>query len=190
MTLANLFELKANLKQEKLEVGDYLIRDLIIERKTTNDLINSLKTNHLHTQLYNMKQYPNVLLIIEQSNINHTKINPTAINGIILSITLHHKIPIFHTQNAKHTAETLVQIASKTKIQNSIRPTKIPKTIAEQKQYVIEGFPGIGPTKAKQLIESYPNLKSIFTSKEEELKKHLDKKTLDTFTEIINYSDK
>jgi len=185
MILANLLEQKANIKQEKLEVGDYLIGNLIIERKTQTDLINSLKTNHLQIQLHNLKQYPSTLLIIENSD-THSSIHPNSINGLLLSITLYHKIPIFHTTGTKHTAQTLIQIASKNKTHHSIRPTKIPQTLEQQKQYILEGFPGIGPTKAKQLLETYPNLKTIFNSAEKELEKHLDTKTSEKFNQLLN----
>jgi ERCC4-type nuclease len=70
MILSHLHQLKANLIQQKLEVGDYIIGDLIIERKTTTDLINSLKTNHLHIQINNLKQYPSTLLILEKNPLS------------------------------------------------------------------------------------------------------------------------
>jgi len=184
LVLTNLYQQKANILQKKLEIGDYLIGEIAIERKTHTDLINSLKTNRLHSQLNNIKQYKKPLIILE-NNETHSKIHPNAINGIIISITLYHNIPIINTTSEKHTAQILIQIAKGQQKQSSLNKTKTPKTIQHQKQYILESFPGIGPTTAKQLLVNYHNLKTIFNTPKKDLEKQLDKKTLYKFTEIL-----
>ena len=53
---ANLIEKKANINFEKLEIGDYLIGDTIIERKTFSDFISSTLSKRLQEQLVNLKK--------------------------------------------------------------------------------------------------------------------------------------
>ncbi|MEM2260820.1 MAG: ERCC4 domain-containing protein [Ignisphaera sp.] len=43
-------------KIENLEIGDYIIGDFVIERKSTGDFYNSLRTGRIFEQLYKMKQ--------------------------------------------------------------------------------------------------------------------------------------
>jgi len=40
---------------EKLDIGDYLIGDVLIERKTLTDFLNSVRSRRLWEQLYQMK---------------------------------------------------------------------------------------------------------------------------------------
>ncbi|MGK0209470.1 MAG: ERCC4-type nuclease [Patescibacteria group bacterium] len=190
MILANLLEKKANVKLEKLDIADYLIGDIAIERKNINDLIGSMKSNRLQEQLENLKQHTTPLLIIESFHTyaTHSNIHPNALNGIILSTILHHNIPIIYTDNQIHTAQILIQIAQKNTTTKATNPKKIPKTLEHQQLFILESFPGIGPKTAKQLLEQFQTLKNIFTAKEEELEPILKKNTT-KFCEIINYKD-
>ena len=45
------------------------------------------------------------------------------------------------------------------------------------KQFIIEGFPGIGPMNAKKLLERFKTIKEIVNASEEELKEILGKKS-------------
>ena len=50
--------------------------------------------------------------------------------------------------------------------------------------YIIEGFPGIGPTTARKLIEKFKTIKNIINASKEELEEILGKKT-DLFIRTI-----
>ncbi|MBU3923702.1 MAG: RNA helicase, partial [Nanoarchaeota archaeon] len=62
---ANLIQQKANIEYEQLEIGDYLIADTIIERKTYSDLISSALNKRLFSQMQEIKKYLKYALIIE-----------------------------------------------------------------------------------------------------------------------------
>ena len=54
-------------KQEKLDIGDILIGNILIERKHIRDLVNSVRSKRIWKQLYQMKsneEFRNILLII------------------------------------------------------------------------------------------------------------------------------
>ena len=57
LTLANLTELGAELQITSLQVGDYIVGDIVIERKTFQDFISSMLSKRLIQQLINMQQY-------------------------------------------------------------------------------------------------------------------------------------
>jgi len=181
---ANLIERKANIEHEQLEIGDYLIQDTIIERKTFSDFVGSIIDKRLFTQLKEMKKYPNHFLIIEgfYYDYNRFNVHENAVRGMLLSIAIDYQIPIIYTENEEDTANFLILTAKryeKPKQEISIRPSKTHKTPEEQKQFILEGFPGIGPAAAKQLLETFQSLQGIFNSTEEELTKVLNAKAKD-----------
>ena len=57
----------------------------------------------------------------------------------------------------------------------------------ERKKFILEGFPGIGPTTAKALLEKFKTLKNIFSKSKKELVKTglFDEKKLDNFKRIL-----
>ncbi|MFA5173941.1 MAG: ERCC4 domain-containing protein [Candidatus Pacearchaeota archaeon] len=183
-----LAELQSNqeieLEIKNLEIADYLIGKTAIERKTVSDFISSMLNKRLVEQLRNLQKYKQKLLIIEGVDEQElyrkdTKLNPNAIRGMILSIITNYETPIIFTQNYEDTANYLITLAKqqlKKPIESSLH-SRIPKTIKEQKQYILESFPNIGPITAKNLLKEFKNLNSIFNSSEEQLSKILKSKS-------------
>jgi len=188
-----LIELKINpeinLWVESLKFGDYLIGNTIIERKSTSDFISSMINKRLKEQISGLKNYENRLLIIEgdmEKTIGkYSKVNPHSIKGQIISLINNHKIPIIFTKNEKETAEYLILLSKqqKQRLETSLH-SKIPKTIEEQKQYILESFPNIGPKKAELLIKKFNTLNNIFNANERELQEILKNKAKN-FKEIL-----
>jgi ERCC4-type nuclease len=90
-----LIKEKIPYQKEKLEIGDYLISVLIIERKTLNDFLSSFYSKRLMNQLINLTKYPRKILILE-GNINdldQDKIKK--IKGLILSISVSYQILLY-----------------------------------------------------------------------------------------------
>ena len=181
-----LIKEKIPYQKEKLEIGDYLISDLIIERKTLNDFLSSFYSKRLMNQLINLTKYPRKILILE-GNINdldQDKIKK--IKGLILSISVSYQIPIIYSLNELETSKILIKILTKTKKQYSIRILKNKKTIEEKKEYILQGFPNIGVKKSKELIEIFKTIKNIINQNQTKLEKVLDNKTTKEFLKIIN----
>jgi len=189
---ANLFEKRANTKFEKLEIGDYLIQDTIIERKTFSDFVGSMLNKRLFDQLKEIKKYPKHFLIIEGFNYDYGKFNvhENAVRGMLLSVAIDFQVPIIFTKDEKDTANFLILTAKRYErpiLQDSLRPSKTFKTLEEQKQFILEGFPGVGPTTAKQLLEKFPTLREIFNTPEEQLKEisRFDENKIKKFLELL-----
>lgn len=169
---------EVELEIKHLEIGDYLIGDIAIERKTINDLISSIISKRILSQINNLQNYEKRLLIIEGDlkDLNENiKLNPKIIQGFILSCMLNHNINILQTKDYKDTSQYLITLAKqqlKPKTEISLH-SRIPKTLKEQKKYILESFPNIGPKKAKKLLEKFSNLLSVFNASEEDLKEVL-----------------
>jgi len=189
-----LSELKSSnqvqLQIKPLKIADYLIGKTAIERKTIQDFISSMLNKRLIQQLKQMQKYSQKLLILEGDLDlinNTTKLNSNAIRGFIISIISNHQIPIIQTQDYEDTANYLITLA-KQQLKPNITSTlhaKIPKTIKEQKQYILESFPNIGPKKAELLLKNFKTLKNTFNATEQELTPLLKNQTKN-FQDLLN----
>jgi len=167
-----------------LHIGDYIVKNILIERKTISDFINSMINKRLIKQMQNMHQMQNKLLIIEGIDEQEiyspeSGVNENAIRGFILSITLKYKIPIILTKDYIDTAKFLIILAKKReKIdETGINAKKKARDINEQMQYILEGFPGIGPKSAKNLLKELKTIKNIINADQKDLQKIIGKKS-------------
>jgi len=193
LILSELKESKqVRLEIKSLKIADYLIGNIAIERKTTSDFISSMINKRLIQQLRQMQKYKQRLLIIEGDRDDlyneETKLNPNAIRGFILSIKLNYNTPAILTQDYEDTAKYLITLAkqqAKPKQEPSLH-SRIPKSKKQQKQYILEAFPNIGPKKAQQLLKKFKTLKQTFNATEEEIKQILKSRTKD-FQDLLDY---
>ncbi|MFH1308153.1 MAG: ERCC4 domain-containing protein [archaeon] len=191
LVIAELFELGAKPEFTNLLVADFIIKNTAIERKTVNDFVNSMINKRLIRQLEEIKQYPHYLLVIE--GLDHQElyddsskgVHANAIRGFLLSILLEYQVPIIFTKDYRDTAKFLYILAKKQESELGIRAKKRVMSQKEQLQFILEGFPGIGPKTAKKLLSKFKTLKKIINSPLEDLKKEIGKKA-----EIFSLTDK
>ncbi len=167
----------------QLPVADYLINNIAIERKSINDLKSSIINKRIFTQMQELKQYPVHVLIIEGLNEFSLKsgiIHENALRGFLLSAQIEYKIPVVFSENEEETAIYISLLAKKKENSSiSLRAKKISLNKEEQVQYILEGFPNIGPVKAKKLIEKFKSIRNLIEAPEEELKGILGKNSSD-----------
>jgi len=181
-----LAELKSStqvrLEIKSLKIADYLIGKIAIERKTVSDLISSMINKRLIQQLNQMKKYKQQLLLIEgdlQKIYNEDNNISKAIRGFIISLLTNYQIPIIFTQDYEDSAKYLITLA-KQQAKPSLIPSlhsRIPKTTKEQKQYILESFPNIGPKKAELLLKKFKTIKNTINANEQDLKEILKSQT-------------
>jgi Fanconi anemia group M protein len=189
---SKLVNLGFEVEFKELKIGDYIVKSTVIERKTISDFLNSMINKRLLRQIEDLKQFKNKLLIIEGFEESHlypeeysgSGINPNAIRGFLLSILLNHKIPLIFTKNQEDSAKFMGVLARKKEKELSLKSKKSKLTKKEQLQFIVEGFPGIGPVISKKLLKEFGTIQNIINAPEENLRKILGKKT-DNFLEII-----
>ncbi len=174
------------IEKRQLDIADFIIQTknldnkiqtVGIERKTTQDLLNSIIDKRLITQLMVLKEnFDIALLIIEgEENIYSLRnFHPNSIRGMLATVALDFQVPMIHTKNPKDTAKYIALIANrleKTRKPLSMVPKRKPMTIKEQQNYIVESLPGIGPTIAKSLLKEFKTIKNIITADEKELLK-------------------
>lgn len=196
LVISELVHLGAQVNLEHLEVADFLISNVAIERKTVSDFLSSMMNKRLSEQLVNLQQYQNSLLLIEglehqelypaKKDEHESGINPNAVRGFLLDILLKYKVPIIFTKNYEDTARFLIVLAKKQdKTNESLRAKRRTRDTSEQKQFILEGFPGLGPKTAKKLLKEYGSIKNIINASQEELENSLGKKS-ESFKQLLD----
>lgn len=181
LVISELIESGIQVELKHLKVADFIVKGIAIERKTVSDFLSSMINKRLIRQLEEIKQYPRYLLIIEgidEQELYHKEgsIHPNAIRGFLLDILLKYQVPIIYTKDYEDTAEFLIILAKKQKKEMPIRARKKTRTKKESLQYILEGFPGIGPKTAKKLLKKYETIKKIINLNFEDLTKEIGKK--------------
>jgi len=194
LVASKLIKLGFEIEFKELKVGDYIVKNTVIERKTVNDFISSMINKRILRQIEDLKQLDKKLLIIEgieekelysESPENNLGVNPNAIRGFLLSIVLKHRIPLIFTKNHEDSAIFMWVLSRKKEKETSLKEKKRNLNKKEQLQFIVEGFPGIGPKTSKKLLKEFGNIQNMINAPEENLRKILGKKA-DLFLDIIS----
>ncbi len=166
---------------EQLSVGDYQIsEDIVIERKTLSDLETSIIDGRIFSQLQDLSAIKRSALIVEgeASKLYASKrINGKAIIGLLTSIGLNYRVPIFFTKNQKETALFLYIMAKKEQISNGngndskLRYSKTKMSGSDWQLFIMQSFPDVGPTLAKSVLKEFKSIKNISNASIEDLTK-------------------
>ena len=184
LVISELASLGIETEIKQLKVADYLTGGVAIERKTISDFVSSMINKRLLKQLEELSQYKNRLLIIEGTEEQElygdsrswTGMHPNAIRGFLLSITLKYKTPVIFTKNYEDTARFISLLSRKKETEMSLNVSKKSLNKQERMQFILEGFPGIGPKNAKKLLSHFKTLQNIFNAGKEELEAVIGKK--------------
>ncbi len=163
-----------------LSHGDYLIKNIAIERKTASDFLSSLTTHRLFPQLTKMKScYPASFLIVEIYDLNYFS-NTSIIYGTLLYILLDLNIKILFTSTPLQTAHVILLIAGKKLSSSSVlAPPSISgcphihlqPTIEYSQHQLLAKIPTIGKKRARILLNHFHSPKNIFNASPQELQR-------------------
>jgi len=184
-TLANTDIL---IKLENLDIGDYIIGDLIIERKNILDFINSIIDGRLYNQLEKLKDKKSILILegTEDSLGIDTNISINYIRTLILKIILEYKIPIIRTSDFLETANYLYLLAKNyNKFPNIPEKVKNYEDLDEVKLEILKSIPGIGENLALKLLERFKSLKNIFLANKTDLENIVGEKKAERIKKIF-----
>ena len=163
------------LHRQRLEVGDILIQNLIIERKTGADLVNSIEDGRLFRQLIIMRRlHQKRLLLIEGPAQGRGKISRAAIEGTLTRVSAYQQIPILFSEGAEMTARLIKRAALQL---YGFTPSQSARTIGANRTHdfyqihVLVGIPGVGLARARALIKHFGTLAHVFMASADELQK-------------------
>ncbi len=167
-----------NVQAKVLEVGDFVVGpDVVIERKTVEDFLQSLIDGRLMGQLLNMSNaYARPVMLLEGNPsdlFTLRNVHENAIIGMMSTIAVTYRIPILFTKDAKESAKFVYSIAKKEQLgKNSeirLRMGRKGLSLHEQQRFLVEGLPNIGPGAALELLKHFGTIQNIMNADEKEL---------------------
>ncbi len=173
-----LTRLGVKISGETLDIGDYIASDEVaIERKESNDFIQSLIDGRLFAQLTTLRTaYRRPVLLIEGEQLTGLRaVSPASLYGALASIAVRIQVPIIWARNAEETAHILYRIAYLEQIKSQrplrTRSGETKGTDAEALEYILSGFPGVDTVTSRNILAEFGTLDKIFSASKEDLQK-------------------
>ena len=163
---------------DRLSLGDYLVVGrLCVERKTLPDLAVSVADRRLFRQasrLANAKKRAVVLLEGTARDLADSNMRREALQGALITLTLRLDLSLLRAKTPDETARLLVYAARQMqRAQDGAVPRASGGTRPSGKRktqlYVLQGLPGVGPTRAQRLLAAFGNVEAVMTASEEAL---------------------
>ncbi len=161
-----LNEKNIKFELEKLDIGDIIVGNIIIERKTSEDLEASIIDGRFFNQLKKLKEnHNNILLLIEGNKFY--RLNKNAIRGALLSAVLDFDVKIIQSRDLEETCEIIKIIEKKQNKETkniklvNVKKTSDPKKI---KLAMLSCLPGISYKKANVILEHFGTIKNFVNS--------------------------
>lgn len=163
--------------QQELAAGDYRIGDVLLERKSANDLAASILDGRLFPQaeaLSNAAARP-MLLIEGDIRAIASRMNEDALPGAISALALYWHVNILWAPDAPSTARLLERMWRHT---NEGLGYQVPLRVKKPKagpdgavaQYLVEGLPGVGPETAQRLVTHFGTARAVFSASHQQLR--------------------
>jgi Fanconi anemia group M protein len=158
-----------------LPSADYLLSDEVaVERKTASDFVASILDRRLFGQTTRMKLlFPRALLIVEGdlAEVPHS-IDLQAIRGALAFLSVRAGITVLQLSDAAETA-AMLRIMARHAQERMDQPVSLrePRPQIEElyATYLVEGLPGVGPRRARMLLEHFGSPAAIMCAAAEEL---------------------
>jgi DNA excision repair protein ERCC-4 len=161
---------------KRLPIGDYLVDNrLLFERKTIHDFAISIIDGRLFKQAARLAgtRHKGILIIEGTGNdLAQTGVRREALQGALITVSLIFGIPVLRSLSPHETADLM--IFATRQIQSiaqgvSKRGGYRPKTKHARQKFILQGLPGIGPERAKRLIERFASVERIMAASVEDL---------------------
>lgn len=165
-----------NFERQQIAVGDYIVHDFVIERKSLSDLYSSFFKGTLFNQLQNIESFVKEnnsigILLIEgfkyHKGVDKFKkmLNINEIMAAVLS--QYENIYPVRTENGYETImflKHLDQYSNGDKLLDVARRANKFTSKTERQLYFLQGIPKIGQKRSKKILEKYPSLIQYFNA--------------------------
>ena len=160
---------------EALPTADYVLSEVVaVERKEVSDFIHSIMDRRLFGQAAKLRaEFERPVLIFEGDFAQvRSAISPEAIRGALSFLAVVEGITLLPSPSAEETA-ALLRVLTRHAQEGlgydvSLRGSK-PKGAAIYAEYLVEGLPGVGRRRAKQLLEHFRSPAAVMRATPEEL---------------------
>ncbi len=164
------------VQMKTLDVGDYVVAEYAVERKTVRDFLTSMYSGRLFEQAQRISgAYEEYLLIVEGDTREMLADlrNPRVYWGALLVLVVNFEFKVFFTLDQQQTADLLHALSTKSRGRATVRPLLVKKprmaTIKDRQLTVLESLPMIGPKFAEKLLASFGSVRNVFRASRAEL---------------------
>ncbi len=175
--LLKILSEKSNIKINRLDVGDYILSNRVgIERKSSNDFIESLIKGTLFPQILSLSNTFEVpMLIVEGEEVYSIRnMDKKSIRGAIISAMVDFRVRVIFTKNPEETANFLVEISLREQKEKdripTIRGEKKVMSLKEKQLFIVEGLPEVSSVLSRRLLRKFGSIFGVFNADEIELK--------------------
>ena len=161
---------------KRLTKGDYEVeRRVTFERKTVIDFASSILDGRLFSQAARLASTGrSVAMIIEGSrdDLAATEMRRESLQGAMVSLTLIWQIPVLRSLSPTETADLILFAAQQLHRRSSgivVRHGRKAKRKEKLQLQILQGLPGIGPDRAKALLERFGSVRAVMTADPEDL---------------------
>jgi Fanconi anemia group M protein len=154
----------------RLPCCDYIInREIGVERKTDRDFLISIMDGRLFRQSQAMKRkLPRPVFLIEGNPFKvDMNFSGKAIRGAIISLQVVWCIPVLFSRSKEETCQIFRFIGEQDhrntdliKLRHGYRPKKL----ITRQLHMLQGFPRIGPSMAKRMLEHFGSVRKVMTA--------------------------
>lgn len=149
-----------------LKLGDYRMNEqLIIERKSAEDFIQSMVSNRLFAQCANLVKsgFPSFLLLEGNPYKTRHQINRMAIKGALLSVMTSWHIPVIYSADKEDTVAQLLIIGRQMLPESSLVRLSgyKPKRLKNHRLKFLQGLPNVGPKLAHRLFAHFGSIEAV-----------------------------
>ena len=188
-----LMERGVRVTAKNLEVGDYILGEVVVcERKTANDMIDSLIDGRLMAQMKELSEKcKKPFLVIEGGHELYSvrSVHPNAVRGMLASIALSYGIPIIYTSSPEDTADFLRIVARRMQLEGVASFSEVKKSskdLVDVQLSILASIPEVGPKLAARLLEEFKTLRGVFLAEDLERVEGVGKKKAKRIKEIFD----
>jgi Fanconi anemia group M protein len=159
-----------------LKSADYSIRGVIgIERKTAVDFAKSILDGRLFAQMSALRRaYERPLLLLEgfPPDGDVAGVSRPALSGALVSVAAVFGVPVLLASGPDEAAE-MIAMAGRQFVGSSgasyVRPGYRPKGWRKRALYILQGLPGVGPSRAAALLDGFGSVRAVCAADERPL---------------------
>ena len=159
-----------------LSLGDYEVDGrLLFERKALPDLVASIKDGRLFRQTQRLASCSTTSVVVLEGtsrDLAGSGMSREAIQGALITVTLVFGIPLLRSLSPEESARLMIYAAKQLRaIADGGLPRKgtRPKGKRHTQLHILQGLPGVGPERARRLLEALDSAEAVFAARAEDL---------------------
>lgn len=154
----------------RLTTADYVVNDvLLVERKTLSDLVQSIIDGRLFHQAKRLVEAEHAAALVLEGSFRNlqTEMRWEAIQGALVTVSLFFGLPVLRTRNPDDTARVLAYAARQqlaVETDTLVRHGRRPKRKAALQSFILQGLPGVGSKRARQLLAHFGSVEGVMSA--------------------------